>query len=48
MGIMELPQVLAAKELVRKAATVIFNDLKAKNIELLDMSSSAAVLVISW
>jgi phosphoribosylaminoimidazole-succinocarboxamide synthase len=37
LGIMELPQVLAAKELVRKAATVIFNDLKAKNIELLDM-----------
>jgi phosphoribosylaminoimidazole-succinocarboxamide synthase len=37
LGIMEMSQVLAAKDLVRKAATVIYNDLKAKGIELLDM-----------
>ncbi|HHW08544.1 MAG TPA: phosphoribosylaminoimidazolesuccinocarboxamide synthase [Firmicutes bacterium] len=37
LGIMSLEQVKEAKELVKKAATVIRQDLQAKGLELLDM-----------
>jgi phosphoribosylaminoimidazole-succinocarboxamide synthase len=37
LGIMKLGQVREAKELVKRAATIIRNDLAAKGLELLDM-----------